>query len=151
MAAKGKSSIAQYNAVIGAIQKSTGVSRREAQHAYRTAKERLRHAPSAEEAKGKAVREEAAAAGKRIAQEKYEKERELYRDLARQRLSGQERRALKARDKIPIAAGPPKRKRKAVEAKVSEEKQDKIGAGPPRPFGGERKQSPKRGRRRYGR
>jgi hypothetical protein len=151
--AKSKSTIGQYNATISAIRKSTGVSRKEAQQAYRGAQVRMGRAPTAKDVRSRAVQQEARTAGAKIAAARQREEAEREARIARARLTGAERRALKARDKVPIAAGPPRGRRKPGEAEKAkerpiEEKQDRIGAGPPRSFGGEKRESPKKGRKR---
>jgi hypothetical protein len=94
-----KSKISQYNETIAAIRKSTGVSRKEAQQTYRAARVRLGHSPTPQDVKTKAVREEAKAAGRKIAAKAYAKERQLYKELERQRLPAKERKALRERQK----------------------------------------------------
>lgn len=78
-----KSSIASYNATIKAIRQSTGVSRREAQQAYRTASVVLGHAPSKADVKTKAVRESAASAGKQLAAAQRAKEKYVRESIER--------------------------------------------------------------------
>jgi hypothetical protein len=100
--------IGAYNAVIAAIKKQTGVSHKEAQQTYRAATVRLGHAPTPKDVKSKAVREEASAAGKKIAAAAYAKERQLYKELARVRLSAKERKALAERERLKITTTRPK-------------------------------------------
>jgi hypothetical protein len=80
---KAASPLKQYNATIAAIKKSTGVSQKEAQQAYRSAKVRLGHAPTVKDAKSKAVKEEAAAAPRRIAAARRAKERAVEASIER--------------------------------------------------------------------
>lgn len=91
-----KSTIGGYNATIAAIKRSTGVTHKEAQQTYRAAAVRLGRAPTAKDAKSKAVREESAKAGQRIAAGQRAKARAVERSIARGRMTAKERKAAAA-------------------------------------------------------
>jgi hypothetical protein len=78
-----KRTIGSYNATIQAIRHSTGVSHREAQQAYRTAKVRLGHIPTPKDARSTAVRESARIAAKQISRASVEKQRAIEKIIER--------------------------------------------------------------------
>lgn len=83
MAKKPAGNLKAYNAAIKAIRASTGVSQKEAQQTYRAAKVRLGRAPTAKDAGSRAVKQEAANAGKQLAAAKRAHDRRIEQAIAR--------------------------------------------------------------------
>lgn len=78
-----KFSLKQYNATIKAIRRESGVSRKEAQQAYRASAVILGRSPKAADVKTKAVRESASKAGAQLAAQKRAHDRYVRESIER--------------------------------------------------------------------